>query len=156
MALLCSGLAGCTVVSTVTGVVAGIATGTATGNPVIGVSVGIAVKAGVDEAGRFVSRKSQQDEQDAIAAVAGALRLGESGSWEVKHRMTRTRERGEVRVIRLIKTPLTVCKEVAFSVIRREHEKASRSWFTTSACQHGDKWKWAAVEPAVDRWGNLQ
>ncbi|MEN3354980.1 MAG: hypothetical protein V7640_3138 [Betaproteobacteria bacterium] len=149
-------LPGCAVVSTVTGVAAGVATGTATGNPAVGASVAIAVKAGVDEAGKRVSRQSQEHEQDAIAAAAGNARVGESATWQVKHRLTRSVDHGEVRVLRVIRTPLTECKEVLFSVVKERGEKIARSWFKTNTCQNGEQWKWALAEPAVERWGNLQ
>jgi hypothetical protein len=149
-------LSGCTAVSTVTGIAAGVATGTVTGNPAIGASVAIAAKAGVDEAGKYASRRSQQDEQDAIAAVAGNMRVGEIGTWQVKHRLTRSVDHGEVRVMRDIRTPLTACKEVLFSVLKEQGERRSRSWFKTNACQNGEQWKWALAEPAVERWGTLQ
>ena len=61
---------------------------------------------------------------------------------------------GEVRVIRLIQTPLALCKEALFSVAAGEGEE--REWFSTTACDEGDRWRWAAAEPAVERWGNLQ
>src|SRR5689334_1494605 len=73
-------LPGCTIISTTTGVVTAIATGTATGNPAVGVSLGIAAKAGVDEAGRYVSRQSQEHEQDAIASLAAGMRVGDTRS----------------------------------------------------------------------------
>jgi hypothetical protein len=149
-------LPGCEVVSTVTGVAAGVASGTVSGNPAVGASVAIAVKAGVDEAGKHVSRRSQEDEQDAIAAAAANVRAGESGAWQVKHRFSARVDHGEVRVLRVIRTPLTACKEVLFSVVKDEHEKISRAWFKTNTCQNGEQWKWALADPAVERWGNLQ
>jgi hypothetical protein len=149
-------LSGCTAVSTVTGIAAGVATGTVTGNPAIGASVAIATKAGVDEAGKYASRRSQQDEQDAIATAAGNIRVGEIGTWQVKRKLTRSVDQGEVRVLRVIRTPLTACKEVLFSVLKEQGERTSRSWFKTNACQNGEQWKWALAEPAVERWGILQ
>jgi len=149
-------LPGCTIISTTTGVVTAIATGTATGNPAVGVSLGIAAKAGVDEAGRYVSRQSQEHEQDAIASLAAGMRVGDTRSWETKHSLTSGGGHGEIRVTRLIRTPIAVCKELMFSVVHGAAEKESRAWYTTQACQNGHSWKWAAAEPAVERWGNLQ
>jgi hypothetical protein len=63
---------------------------------------------------------------------------------------------GEVRVIRVIDTPLARCKEVAFSVVKNAGEPASGAWFTSTACDQGGRWKWAVPEPAVERWTNLQ
>ncbi|HZN23991.1 MAG TPA: hypothetical protein VFB75_07175 [Burkholderiales bacterium] len=45
---------------------------------------------------------------------------------------------------------------MAFSVVESGHESVSGAWFTTIGCREGATWKWAAAEPAVDRWGNLQ
>ena len=146
-------LSGCNTIGAVTGTVAAVATGTATSSPAVGVSVGIGVKAATDEASKVVSRKRQQAEQDAIAATVAPMKAGEARPWEVKHTIPVGNEHGEVRVVRIINTPLAVCKELLFSV---EGKNAAPSWFTTSACQQGDKWKWAAAEPAVERWGNLQ
>src|SRR4051812_26081291 len=70
-------LSACSAISTVSGVVAGVATGSASGNPALGVSAAIAVKAGVDEAGKYVSRNAQHEEQKTIAAAAGVARVGE-------------------------------------------------------------------------------
>jgi hypothetical protein len=61
-----------------------------------------------------------------------------------------------VRVTRIINTPLTVCKELFFSVAQHRATEPSRAWYKTSACRQGNEWKWAAAEPAVYRWGNLQ
>jgi hypothetical protein len=155
-ALLALTLGGCEVVSTVSGVAAGVASGTATGNPAVGAAVAITVKAGVDDAGKTVSRRSQQAEQDAIVTAAGNTRVGESGRWQFRHRVTRSVEHGDVRVLRVIKTPLAVCKELLFSVVQGEGEKESRAWYRTNACHDGEQWKWALVEPAVTRWGTIQ
>ncbi len=47
-------------------------------------------------------------------------------------------------------------KELLFSAVESEEEKVTRSWFTTTACEGDRAWQWAAAEPAVDRWVNLQ
>ncbi len=79
-AVLTLPLSGCELVSTVSGVAAGVASGTVTGIPAVGATVAITVKAGVDEAGKTVSRRSPQAEQDAIVTAAGNTRVGESGT----------------------------------------------------------------------------
>jgi hypothetical protein len=155
-AVLTLALSGCELVGTVSGIAAGVASGTVTGNPAVGATVAITVKAGVDEAGKTVSRRSQQAEQDAIVTAAGNTRVGESGRWQFRHRVTRSVEHGDVRVLRVIKTPLAVCKELLFSVVQGEGEKESRAWYRTNACHDGEQWKWALVEPAVTRWDTLQ
>ena len=154
-AAMSSALAGCAAVGDVTGALAGLASGAATANPAVGISVGIAVRAGMNEAMRTVSRRRQENEQDAIAAVAAGLQAGESAAWAVDQRIAGDAY-GEVRVLRVIETPIALCKELLFSVVTVEEERESSAWFTTSACQEGDTWKWAAAEPAVERWVNLQ
>lgn len=154
-AFLVSALSACTIIGTVTGVVAGIATGTITGNPVVGVGVAIAVKSGFDEAGNYVARKSQQREQDAIAAAAGATSVGERRGWASVHGIMHRMVHGEVLVTRTIVTPLALCKEMMFSVARGASD-ASSAWFTAVACQNGAEWRWALPEPSTARWANLQ
>lgn len=142
-------LGGCAVVADVAGLVAGGAAGSATANPVVGYAVGISVRAGVDELRRYVVRRRQQGEQDAIAEVAGAAPLGEARFWEIRHTIPIGNERGTLTVIRQIATPIAECREVVFVV-------DSGGIFTTPVCRQERGWKWAAAEPAVDRWGLLQ
>jgi hypothetical protein len=149
-------LAGCGAIGGFVGAAAGIATSIATTNPAIGISVGIAVKAGTDQAVKTVMRRFQREEQDAIAAAVRDLDVGESGEWQHAHLAGSGSDRGEVRVLRLIETPLARCKELLFSVLDGKGDSRTSAWFTTTACQQGDQWKWASAEPAVDRWGNLQ
>ena len=148
-------LSGCAAVSDVTGAIAGFAAGAATANPAIGIGVGIAVKAATREGIQYVSRRRQQNEQDAIAAVVAETNAGESRSWGFDRRLGGD-SYGEVRVLRVIDTPLTVCKEVAFSVSDGGESIASPAWFTTIACRADGRWSWAAAEPAVGRWRSLQ
>ena len=127
----------------------------ATGNPAIGISVGIVARAAAREGIQYVNRERQQNEHEAIIAAGGSLAVGDSAAWAVDHRLTGD-ARGEVRVLRVINTPLAVCKELAFTVENGEEERRAEVWFTTVACHDGATWKWAAAEPAVERWGNLQ
>ena len=59
-------------------------------------------------------------------------------------------------VVRAIDTPLVQCKEVLFTVDsgRGAHEK--RVPYVTDACHDTKGWKWAAAEPATERWGYFQ
>ena len=149
-------LSGCVAVGGFTGAVAAIATGTATSNPGVGLAVGITVKAATDEALKRWSRHNQDRTQQAIAGLVADMSPGDSREWEYPHAFGRGHDRGEVRVVRLIETPLARCKEILFSVELREGAAETRAWYTTTACQHGDLWRWAAAEPAVERWGALQ
>ncbi|RYF04830.1 MAG: hypothetical protein EOO40_10850 [Deltaproteobacteria bacterium] len=141
-------LGGCTVVSDIAGLAAGGAAGSATANPVVGYAVGIGVRAGVDELRRYVVRRRQQGEQDAIATAAGEAPLGQSRAWAIRHSIPIGNEQGTLTVVREISTPLTTCREILFSV--------DKDVFTTPVCRQPTGWKWAAAEPAVDRWGSLQ
>jgi hypothetical protein len=149
-------LSGCAAVGGFTGAVAAIATGTATSNPGVGLAVGITVKAATDETLKRWSRHNQDRAQQAIAGVVADMSPGDSRTWEHPHVFGRGHDHGEVRVVRLIETPLARCKEILFSVDHAEGAEATRAWYTTTACQHGDLWRWAAAEPAVERWGALQ
>lgn len=155
-ALAMSVLAGCAAVGGFAGAAAAFATSVATTNPGLGLAVGISVKAATDDVMKTLSRRRQQAQQDIIAAAASDMQAGDSRDWHRAHLVGSGSDRGEVRVVRLIETSLARCKEIVFSVIDDEDENAKAAWFTTTACQQGSVWKWAAAEPAVERWGNLQ
>ncbi len=145
-------LGGCAAVSDVAGLAAGGGAGAATANPAVGIAVGVGVRAGVEEVRQYVVRRRQQGEQDAIADAAGEAPLGEPRPWQIRHAIPIGNARGELAVVREYTTPLTTCREVVFSV-----EDGDRpSLFTTSLCRQATRWKWAAAEPAVARWGFLQ
>jgi len=151
-ALMLPLLGGCTVVSDVAGLAAGGGAGAATGNPAVGFAVGISVRAGVDELRKYVVRRRQRGEQDAIADAAGDARVGETRPWQIRHIIPIGNARGELAVVREYATPLATCREIVFSVDADGHP----SLFTTSLCRQDARWRWAAAEPAVGRWGFLQ
>lgn len=148
-------IGGCAAVGDITGAVAGLASGAATANPAVGISVGIAVRAGTNEALEYVARRRQRNEQDAVAIAAAELSTGESRAWAVDQRVAGDAH-GEVQVIRIIETPLALCKELLFSVIRGSEGAPRATWYSTTACNNGERWNWAAAEPAVPRWITLQ
>ena len=148
-------LGGCAAVGDITGAVAGIVSGAATANPAVGIGVGIAVRAGTNEALDRVSRRRRQNEQEAIAGIVGDMNVGDTRNWSVDQRIAGDAY-GEVRVLRVIESALAPCKELLFSVVRGEPGEARREWFATTACRDGERWRWAAAEPAVERWVNLQ
>ena len=150
--VLLAALPGCRAVSDVAGVVAAGVSGSATANPAIGIAVGIGVRAGVDEVRKYVVRHWQEGEQDAIADAAGSLPIGGRRAWEIRHSIPIGNERGELEPVREWSTPLTTCREIVFSVV----DDGERELFTTTLCRDGRGWKWAAAEPAVERWGFLQ
>ncbi len=148
--LLLPALGGCAAVADIGGLAAGGAAGSVTANPAVGIAVGIGVRAGIDEARRYVVRRRHRGEQDAIAAAAGQASLGESRRWEIRHTIPIGNERGALVAVRDIPNPLARCREILFTV------DGDAGVFTTPLCRQAEGWKWAAAEPSVDRWGNLQ
>lgn len=155
LAVLVSCFSGCGTIGDFTGAVAGIATSAATANPAVAVGVGVGVKTATDAASKAFARRTKRTEQDTLAAIVADMSPGETRPWETRHPLAFRSQRGEIRVTRVFATPLALCKEVLFSVEDRGGDAAA-SWFAGSVCQQADKWKWAAAEPAVERWGNLQ
>jgi hypothetical protein len=127
-----------------------------TANPAIGIAVGIGVDAGIDAAFAYVGRKWQQSEHDAITADVAAMQPGERRPWAVRHIVPIGDEHGDVVVVRAIDTPLTLCKELVFSVESGRDASMTRDWYTTYACRDGERWKWSLAESATERWGALQ
>jgi hypothetical protein len=149
-------LAGCNSVSQIAAVVGGGAAGGATCNPAIGFAVGVAIDASATYAVRYYGRSRQGAEQDAIAEVAGELPVGTEAAWKIEHYIPIGDEHGQLRVVRMIDSPLATCKEIAFSVDEGKGDKLKRAWFTSDVCKQAERWKWASAEPAVERWGFLQ
>jgi len=159
---LCVGAAtlvgGCASIGAAGGAAAGAATGIVTANPAIGIGVGIAVQAATDVAVNTFMRNMHEDQQNAIATLVGALPVGGTQTWSVKHKLPIENGHGEVRVTHAFASPLALCKEFVFSVRDGNGPNAPEQWFTASAChdEGGAGWKWASAEPAVERWGALQ
>jgi hypothetical protein len=143
---------GCTFTSDVAGLAAGGGAGAATANPAIGFAVGVGVRAGVDELGKWVTRRRHGGEQDAIADAAGTAPLNEVRPWRIRHTIPVGNAHGTLAAVREVSTPLATCREVLFTV----EDDGAVTPFTTSICRDGDRWRWAAAEPAVPRWGLLQ
>jgi hypothetical protein len=149
-------LAGCNATVQIAAVVGGGAAGGVTGNPAVGFAVGVAIDAGATYVVRYYGRSRQGAEQDAIAQVAGDLPVGTEATWKIEHTIPIGDEHGQLRVVRAIDTPLTACKEIAFSVDEGKGDKLKRAWFISDVCKQAARWKWASAEPAVERWGFLQ
>lgn len=145
-------LCGCHFAGDVIGAAAGGASGAATANPVVGVAVGVAVNSGIDASFSYFQRKRQQAEQDAIAKQVATMRVGDRRPWKIEHDIPIGNEHGEVAVTNLIVTPLTLCKELVFSV----ESHTQQHWYSTQACNDGARWKWSLAEPASERWEPLQ
>ena len=136
-----------------TGLAAGGAAGGITANPAIGYAVAIGTAAGADAALKWYGRSRRHSEQEAIAGVAAALSTGDAAPWQIRHLIPYGNEHGQVRVVRVIDTPLVQCREIVFSV---EDAPKPPAWYATSICHADSGWHWAEAEPAVERWGYLQ
>jgi hypothetical protein len=142
-----AGIAGAAVAAKVTQNAA-VATG-------IGLGAVAAAKAGV----QYTERVVHTETQDAIATAAGPLRLGAVAPWRVSHSMPiEDDEQGRVTVSRAISQGKLDCKEIVFSVdtAATGSAAASSAFYVASICRDGKTWKWAAAEPATERWGSLQ
>jgi hypothetical protein len=149
-------VAGCSSVGDLAGAVTGTAAAAGSANPALGIAIGVGTRAVVDWGARRVTRRWHRTEQDAIAAVVAGTEVGETRPWQVRHDLPIGDGQGEVRVLRVIDTPLARCKEAAFSVVSGKGAEETRRWFVTSVCRQAEGWKWAAAEPATERWGSLQ
>ncbi|MDB5369827.1 MAG: hypothetical protein JWP20_1385 [Roseomonas sp.] len=152
--LVLLGLGACNSVGGIVGGVTGATAGVATANPAVGYAVGIGVKAAVDATVHYVMRELKQGEQDAIAAAAGGMAVGETADWVIAHNLPFGYEdaKGTVQVTRAIDSPLAQCREVLITVAE---DKASQ-YIIATTCRQASGWKWASAEPAVERWGALQ
>ena len=146
-------LGGCQPSATLTGIATGSVAGAATANPAVGYAVAIGTAAAADALFKRVGRTRQHAEQQAIADAAAALDEGDAAPWRIRHDIPIGNEHGEVRVVRVITTPLAECREIVFSV---EDAPQPPSWYGTSICREASGWHWALAEPAVARWGYLQ
>jgi hypothetical protein len=142
---------------------AGIAS-SVSNNATVGAAIGLGV-ASVATAGlQYAERRVHREEQDRIAAAAGALPEGAAGTWSVSHSVPiEPSEHGEVVVTRILAArptdgPGFTCKEIVFSVDQGadKHGVAQRGFYTATVCLNGSTWKWASAEPATARWGSLQ
>lgn len=149
-------LAGCSTVSELSGLITGGAAGVASGSPAVGFAVGVATDAAATAGLRYASRARHGAEQDAIARAAADVPEGGEAPWKIEHFVPIGNEHGTLRVVRVIDSPLAACKEIAFSVETGAGETLKREWYVTSICKQDQTWKWAAAEPAVERWGYLQ
>lgn len=146
-------LGGCRSGAELTGLATGGAAGVATASPAVGYAVGIGTAVAANEFFNWVGRTREDAEQEAIAGAAAPLGEGGAAPWHIHHYIPLGNEHGEVRVVRVMTTPLAECREILFSV---EEEKTPANWYATSICHQASGWHWALAEPAVDRWGFLQ
>ncbi len=150
-------IAGCSSVGAITGAVVGASTGAATANPIVGYVTAVGVNAGLEELQKYISRVRQGAEQDAIVSAVGEMQPGEIHPWKIVHDIPLfDDEHGSMQVTRSINTPLAQCKEVLFTVEEGHGKHLRRIPYVTYACHDTQGWKWAAVEPAIERWDYFQ
>lgn len=139
------------------GAAVGLGVAGITADPFVAYAAGVGAQAAIDSLQNYLSRRLHQGEQDNIARTVAALQPGQFAAWQIRYVIPMDSEHGDVTVVRIIKTPLTTCKIVAFTVIAGYKASAGRGMYITSACVQSDgTWKWAEAEPAVARWGFLQ
>ena len=139
------------------GAAVGLGVAGITANPFVAYAAGVGAQAAITSLQKYLSRKVQQGEQDNIASTVGNLQPGQYAPWKISYVLPVENEHGDVTVIQSINTPLTECKEVAFTVVAGNKPDAARAVYITSACAESDGvWKWAEAEPAAARWGFLQ
>jgi hypothetical protein len=156
LALALGMLGGCSSFGDLVGAASGTVAAVGSGNPAVGVAVGVGTRAVADWGFRRVTRRWHRREQEAVAEAAGVAPVGEARPWRVRRSLPFGDKGGEVRVLREIATPLADCREVAFSVESGKGAEARQAWFVTSLCRDTTGWRWAAAEPATERWGSLQ
>ena len=151
--LLALPLGGCHSAAQLTGLVSGGVAGFATASPAVGYLVGITTTVAADEAYKWYGRSRSHAEQQAIADSAAVLPEGGAAPWRIDHLVPIGDEHGEVRVVRVLDSPLAQCRELVFSV---QEKAVPPHWYATSICRATDGWHWALAEPAVPRWTFLQ
>ena len=142
---------------------AGIA-GAVTKDATVGAAIGPGVRSVADTGLQYAERRVHREEQDRIAAAAGALPDGAAGVWSVSHTLPiESDAHGALVITRTLAARPDggmsggfVCKEIVFSVEGGSKPTPTRGFYTATVCLDGSKWKWASAEPAVERWGNLQ
>jgi hypothetical protein len=160
--IVVSTLSGCSsILSTSAGELAGIASaavaGAVTSNPGVAAGIGLGAQAGARAGVDYAERRVQRATQDRIAQAAGPLRPGEVASWQTEHRTPFAGgEEGRVTVSRVVSLASVECKEIVFSVDRRDDDAPRNAFYVAMVCREGAAWKWASAEPATARWGGLQ
>ncbi len=162
-AVLCLGLlAGCdsslqNEAGPASGAAVGLGVSGVTANPFIGYAAGIGTQAAITALQKYLARKLHQGEQDNIAATVATLKPGQSAPWQISYKIPIENEHGDVTVTKIITSPLTTCKQTAFTIVTSKKPNAPRAIYITTICQQpAGNWKWAEAEPATARWGFLQ
>lgn len=128
-----------------------------THNAAVASGIGLGALAGAEAGVKYVEKNTHRDQQDAIAAVAGPLAVGQVGFWKSHHLIKlEPDEAGRVTVSRTISATSLDCKEIVFSVDGVKQKTPVSAFYVATICRDGAQWKWASAEPATERWGSLQ
>ena len=131
--------------------------GAVTRNATVASGIGLGVLAASQAGVKAVERDFHADQQDDIAAVAGALKVGQVGHWSNRHRIELEPDQsGRVTVSRVLGASELSCKEIVFSVDRVRDKETPSAFYVAMICKDAAKWRWASAEPATARWGSLQ
>ncbi len=131
--------------------------GSVTRNATVASAIGLGVLAAGQAGVKAVERDYHGEQQDRIAAIAGALEVGHVGRWESRHHIQiESDEVGRVTVSRLIGAVDLSCKEIVFTVDEIKDEATTSAFYVATICKDSAKWRWASAEPATARWGSLQ
>lgn len=147
-------LGGCSDIGSATRsvVTAGVAAavGTATGSPLLGIVAGVGASLGVDQGGKYVTRRIHENVQDAVARAAGPLDIGEAATWRIDEVVPLTGRSGTVQVARGFGAAIA-CKDIVFTV-----EDEPELYVATVCRDRNGIWRWATSEPTIRRWDGLQ
>ncbi len=155
-------LTGCTSLlsegaSSIAGVGGSAVAGSVTRNAAVASGIGFGVLAASQAGVKALERDYHGEQQDRIAAIAGALKVGQVGHWESSHRIQlEPDEAGRVTVSRLIGAAELTCKEIVFTVDEKKEKAMVSAFYVATICKDADRWRWASAEPATARWGALQ
>lgn len=128
-----------------------------TNNAAVASGIGLGALAGAQAGVKYVEKNTHADEQNAIAAAAGPLAVGQVAQWKSHHFIQLDpNEAGRVTVSRVISAASLDCKEIVFSVDGMKKQTPTSAFYVATICRDGEQWKWASAEPATERWGSLQ
>ena len=134
----------------------GISSGV-TKNATAAAAIGLGVQSLASTGLKYVTRRLHRNEQDAIAQAAGPLEQGGVARWSISHTLpVEPDQQGDVAVSRVFGAGPIECKEVVFSIETTDKKQVQRAFYITNICNDGAAWRWAAAEPATERWGGLQ
>lgn len=127
------------------------------GGAAVTTGIGFGVRAVTRTGLKYAQRRVHGAAQDRVAAAAGPLPVGGVALWNTDHSLPlEPEERGRVSVSRVVSAGEMDCKEIVFSVDTTERDAPRSAFYTATVCRDGERWRWAAAEPATARWGSLQ